>query len=197
VITALPRTSAVPRKRKTRTARRLSKSRFLRRERMLTKSGPLLAPHWPTSRLRRRSTAMLPQSKRITTVTVGQTWFLRGLVRTCTSQQRLTHLFHMYSHKSWHRLMILVFTSTAFTNFVRNHVNITSDSTFNPYLTFLFFAMYVHFPLYVGITSDIIIAQGWHVCHAFRRLSHVPHSSTTRPVIPDSASFCGPQALPF
>ncbi|KAI0803157.1 glycosyltransferase family 2 protein [Irpex lacteus] len=38
-------------------------------------------------------------------------------------------------------LMILVFTSTAFTNFVKKHIEITSDASFNPYLTFLFFAM--------------------------------------------------------
>ncbi|KAI0348109.1 chitin synthase [Trametopsis cervina] len=38
-------------------------------------------------------------------------------------------------------LMILVFTSTAFTDFVKDHVEITSDTSFNPYLTFLFFAM--------------------------------------------------------
>ena len=38
--------------------------------------------------------------------------------------------------------MILVFTSTAFTNWVKNHVEITEDASFNPYLTFLFFAMY-------------------------------------------------------
>lgn len=43
------------------------------------------------------------------------------------------------------RLMILVFTSTAFTNWVKKHVEITEDATFNPYLTFLFFAMYVAF----------------------------------------------------
>lgn len=39
------------------------------------------------------------------------------------------------------RLMILVFTSTAFTNFVSEHVEITDNANFNPYLTFLFFAM--------------------------------------------------------
>lgn len=38
--------------------------------------------------------------------------------------------------------MILVFTSTAFTKWVKEHVEITADANFNPYLTFLFFAMY-------------------------------------------------------
>ncbi|KAH9849261.1 chitin synthase 2 [Lenzites betulinus] len=38
-------------------------------------------------------------------------------------------------------LMILVFTSTAFTNWVKSHVNSTSDATFNPYLTFLFYCL--------------------------------------------------------
>ncbi|KAI0828898.1 chitin synthase 2 [Trametes gibbosa] len=38
-------------------------------------------------------------------------------------------------------LMILVFTSTAFTTWVKDHVNSTSDATFNPYLTFLFYCL--------------------------------------------------------
>ena len=38
-------------------------------------------------------------------------------------------------------LMILVFTSTAFTNWVKEHVASTQDATFNPYLTFLFWAL--------------------------------------------------------
>ncbi|KAM5535820.1 hypothetical protein V8D89_010438 [Ganoderma adspersum] len=38
-------------------------------------------------------------------------------------------------------LMILVFTSTAFTNWVKSHVAATQDATFNPYLTFLFWAL--------------------------------------------------------
>ncbi|KAI0360959.1 chitin synthase 2 [Trametes cingulata] len=37
--------------------------------------------------------------------------------------------------------MILVFTSTAFTNWVKSHVTTTSDATFNPYLTFLFICL--------------------------------------------------------
>ena len=41
-------------------------------------------------------------------------------------------------------LMILVFTSTAFTNWVKEHVNTSDDANFNPYLTFLFYCLYVH-----------------------------------------------------
>ncbi|KAI0640023.1 chitin synthase 2 [Trametes polyzona] len=37
--------------------------------------------------------------------------------------------------------MILVFTSTAFTNWVKDHVKSSSDATFNPYLTFLFYCL--------------------------------------------------------
>jgi chitin synthase len=37
--------------------------------------------------------------------------------------------------------MILVFTSKAFTDWVAKHVATTSDSTFNPYLSFLFLAL--------------------------------------------------------
>ncbi|KAF5368521.1 hypothetical protein D9758_002452 [Tetrapyrgos nigripes] len=38
-------------------------------------------------------------------------------------------------------LMILVFTSKAFTDFVQNHIINTSNSNFNPYLSFLFIAL--------------------------------------------------------
>jgi len=38
-------------------------------------------------------------------------------------------------------LMIVFFTSTAFTNWVRDHVAPQADTTFNPYLTFLFIAL--------------------------------------------------------
>ena len=37
--------------------------------------------------------------------------------------------------------MILVFTSTAFTTWVNKHVENTSDTTYNPYLTVLFVAL--------------------------------------------------------
>lgn len=39
------------------------------------------------------------------------------------------------------RLMIVVFTSTAFTDWVAEHVNSRNNATFNPYLAFLFFAL--------------------------------------------------------
>ena len=38
-------------------------------------------------------------------------------------------------------LMILVFTSTPFTNWVKAHVAATQNATFNPYLAFLFWAL--------------------------------------------------------
>ena len=41
--------------------------------------------------------------------------------------------------------MILIFTSTAFTNWVNTHVENTDDTTFNPYLTVLFIALCVIF----------------------------------------------------
>ena len=37
--------------------------------------------------------------------------------------------------------MILVFTSTAFTNWVNTHIEKTDDTSFNPYLTVLFIAL--------------------------------------------------------
>lgn len=41
--------------------------------------------------------------------------------------------------------MILVFTSTAFTNWVNTHIEKTDDTSFNPYLTVLFIALCVVF----------------------------------------------------
>ncbi|CAL1694392.1 unnamed protein product [Somion occarium] len=38
-------------------------------------------------------------------------------------------------------ILILIFTSTWFNDWVKQHVEVTQDSTFNPYLTFLFYAM--------------------------------------------------------
>lgn len=38
-------------------------------------------------------------------------------------------------------LMIVVFTSTLFTNWVKEHINTSNNNTFNPYLTFLFYAL--------------------------------------------------------
>jgi hypothetical protein len=41
------------------------------------------------------------------------------------------------------RLMIVVFTSKAFTEWAATHVQREGDTPFNPYLTFLFIALYV------------------------------------------------------
>lgn len=43
-------------------------------------------------------------------------------------------------------IMILVFTSEAFNKWVKDHVRAQSDATFNPYLSFLFYALYVSSP---------------------------------------------------
>ena len=40
-----------------------------------------------------------------------------------------------------YRVMILVFTSNTFNDWVKKHVELSQDTTFNPYLTFLFYAM--------------------------------------------------------
>ena len=42
-----------------------------------------------------------------------------------------------------YRVMILVFTSNTFNDWVKKHVELSQDTTFNPYLTFLFYAMWV------------------------------------------------------
>lgn len=78
------------------------------------------------------------------------------------------------------RLMILVFTSTAFTNWVKNHVEITDDGSFNPYLTFLFFAMYVYWRLSrclklthctIGLACPLCASLGLHSTSFFDYLA--------------------------
>lgn len=44
-----------------------------------------------------------------------------------------------------YRAMIVAFTSTGFTNWLAQHFTIQGNSTFNPYLEFLFFALWVDF----------------------------------------------------
>lgn len=46
-----------------------------------------------------------------------------------------------YPADEFYRFMILVFTSTAFLNWVNKHVENSQSSNFNPYLSFLFFAL--------------------------------------------------------
>lgn len=41
----------------------------------------------------------------------------------------------------FNRALILIFTSNAFLDWIKNHVEIATDTTFNPYLSFLFYAM--------------------------------------------------------
>ena len=81
------------------------------------------------------------------------------------------------------RLMILVFTSTAFTNFVKRYVALTDDTTFNPYLTMLFWAMYVLL-IFICVWNPRLTTrvQGWHVCHAFPWLLPLPDLATNRPL---------------
>lgn len=86
------------------------------------------------------------------------------------------------------RLMILVFTSTAFTNFVKKHVEITDDGSFNPYLTFLFFAMYVFLLLSASLPL-IFVLQGRHVCHALRWIDSLPAAPPHRLLRPTTRSL--------
>lgn len=53
----------------------------------------------------------------------------------------LTYHTHSIDAFVLHRAMILIFTSTAFTDWVKSHVEATENATFNPYLSFLFIAM--------------------------------------------------------
>lgn len=61
----------------------------------------------------------------------------------CVVISWLSDDFRMLTILFINRVMILVFTSTAFNDWVKDHVNVATDTTFNPYLTFLFFALYV------------------------------------------------------
>jgi chitin synthase len=55
--------------------------------------------------------------------------------------------------------MIVAFTSTAFNNFVANYIKSSGDSTFNPYLQFLFFALYVLPSLPCAIAHRFIVSE--------------------------------------
>ena len=59
----------------------------------------------------------------------------------CVNSVRVSSLFCVTHIAISYRLMILIFTSTAFTNWVNEHVELTANANFNPYLSFLFFAM--------------------------------------------------------
>lgn len=71
--------------------------------------------------------------------------------------------------------MIVAFTSTAFNNFVAQYVQKSGDSTFNPYLQFLFFALYV---LASSVPSQsLIFLQSWSIggsLHWILLVSHLP-----------------------
>lgn len=56
----------------------------------------------------------------------------------------------------YYRLMIVVFTSTAFTDWVKDHVQTSDNTTFNPYLTFLFIALYVSSRPIAKMNSDTL-----------------------------------------
>lgn len=49
----------------------------------------------------------------------------------------------MCSDVEHYRLMIVIFTSNFFTNWVEKHVTSGNNSTFNPYLSFLFYCLWV------------------------------------------------------
>lgn len=70
--------------------------------------------------------------------------------------------------------MIVAFTSTAFNDFVAQYIKTSGDSTFNPYLQFLFFALYVPllpFPFFFRRSSFI---QSWSIGDPLRRIFLVP-----------------------
>ena len=57
--------------------------------------------------------------------------------------------------------MIVVFTSAAFADWVANHVTQGADAAFNPYLTFLFYALYVSlFLLLYELNVQMITSAG-------------------------------------
>lgn len=77
--------------------------------------------------------------------------------------------------------MIVAFTSTAFNNFVANYIKSSGDSTFNPYLQFLFFALYVLLPLPVQSLIASLF-QSWSIGGPLYRIFLVPHFPANRPL---------------
>lgn len=67
--------------------------------------------------------------------------FLRGSALTCKFYPCSYSLFCDVLIARLIRLMIVVFTSTAFTDWVAKHVSQDGNAAFNPYLTFLFYAL--------------------------------------------------------
>lgn len=76
--------------------------------------------------------------------------------------------------------MILFFTSEAFNNWVKNHVRQGSgDAVFNPYLSFLFYALYV-LPIFYVLPTPLLIPR--------LQCSAVSHSILGQLIIPPPAS---------
>lgn len=63
---------------------------------------------------------------------------------------RLILRWRVTNHEVIDRLMIVVFTSTAFTDWVAKHVESSANTAFNPYLTVLFTALCVFIVQRVG-----------------------------------------------
>jgi len=107
----------------------------------------LIACGQPAKRLyeaslsKRNNTVMLPPSRPIMTGIAGQMSFLRGLAPTCTFYLSRLFPFCGVLIARLTRLMIVVFTSTAFADWVATHVTQDGNTAFNPYLTFLFYAL--------------------------------------------------------
>jgi hypothetical protein len=140
-----PKISVVPRRSKARVARSSWKWRYRPPEKTLTNFGlPREVPS-RSNLLQRRSTVMPIPSKLTMIATAEQTSFWRGSEQTCNGVPRDIQDIDLTSFLL-HRLMIIVFTSTAFTNWVATHVTQSTDATFNPYLSFLFFTLCVLSP---------------------------------------------------
>jgi hypothetical protein len=78
------------------------------------------------------------------------------------------------------RLMVIVFTSTAFNNWVATHVQVTNGTSFNPYLTFLFYALYVFTVYFFGSPTKFIFLQCWIIRSPFPGFVNIPHFPTIR-----------------
>lgn len=93
------------------------------------------------------------------------------------------------TEKTLRRLMIMVFTSTAFNQWAASHVNKDSTSAFNPYLTVLFYALYVLFAFGISCQNKCCL-QCWPINCPLPRFHLIPCPSTIRTMISPFQIHC-------
>lgn len=86
---------------------------------------------------KKRNIVMLIPNRLIRIETVVPTSYWRGSALTCWFHANSYVIINLMKP----RIMILTFTSSGFLDWVNTHFATTKDDAFNPYLTFLFYAL--------------------------------------------------------